>query len=282
MITLFVWLFILEESGIDVFGLVVEGDDNLAGYDSDQPIKEHLFKDLGLIAKIEYPRAYNEASFCGMIFSPTSNKILTDPIKVINRFGWLDSKSIRSSDKTVMELYRGKALCNIYQYRDCPMIDSFSRAVLRVTRPITSAAKVTGKHHLNQEYIPTDESRLPKSEKPDPEARLIVEELFGISAEMQIIYEQYFDSVNTLFNIPHLGLFPETQNLNWNMNVSSLEERPFPSLVHPFSTYIKFLNHCSQLNSTIIDLEKMIYQLNDLTYQFHYQLPSQLLDIELI
>jgi hypothetical protein len=274
LITLFVWLYVLEQSGIDIFSLVDEGDDNMVGTNSNNPIKEEIFVELGLIAKVEYPFAYNTASFCGMIFSETSSKIITDPIKVLNRFGWLDSKYARSNIRTVMSLYRGKALCMLYQYRDCPLLSSFARAVLRVTRRYTRKAKVVDKHHLNREYVPTDERRLPPSEPPDPESRMIIEELYGVSCEMQQLFEEYFDQQTDLFNIPHLGMFSDPQNANWKQNVTKAETRSYPPMKHLFSHYLQFLNHCSALNVRVWRLENMTYEVDGKIFKFRPHLKS--------
>lgn len=268
LICLFVWLFILEESDIKIFDLVVEGDDNQVGDNGLKPIKEEIFKQLGLLAKIEYPESYSKASFCGMIFDEMSDNIATDPIKVLNRFGWIDSKYSRSKFTTKLALYRGKALCNLYQYRNCPILESFHRAVLRATRKHTAKVIINSKHHLNNEYVPTDEKRLPPRGTISPESRILMEETFKIDTNIQQLYEQFFDSQHDLFDIPDFLISTEDQRRNWHMHVSRAEERLYPQLPFSFNQYILFANKTSEHQSQIIDFKNMVVQKDDTLYQF--------------
>jgi hypothetical protein len=259
LITLWVWLYVLWRSEIFDFDLAVEGDDNLEGDKSTNPILVDIFVKLGLRAKLEYPATYSEAAFCGMIFNPCSSRILTDPRKVLNRFGWLDAKYSGASLKKIVELYRGKALCNLYQYRECPIIASFSRAVLRVTRKVSHYAIVQDRHYLNLDFVPRDESRLPPQECVDPDARILVENLFSIPSDVQVLYEDFFNSQEDFFLIPDYGIFSDEQRLNWVLNVSASSSRPQPTYPHSFKTYIKFLNFCSLNEFKIESLEDLIY-----------------------
>jgi len=255
LITLFVWLYVLHKSKIQSFALVVEGDDNQQGDNDASKLLVEIFVRLGLRAKLEYPSTYSEASFCGMIFAPCSNRIITDPCKILNRFGWLDFKYAQSSSKKVLELYRGKALCNLYQYIECPIVAAFSRAVLRVTRPITKHCIIVNKHHLNLDKIPRDENRLPAPQDVDPEARIIVENLFNIPSDIQILYEEFFNSQVELFVIPDFGIFSDIQRQNWTHNVSTSSRRSPVNRKFTFRHYVKFVNFCSKNSYRILSIE---------------------------
>ena len=249
LITILVWKYVLMKSGIHIYSLVAEGDDNFVGTNSDNEIDMSLFEKLGLIVKLETPMDYNTASFCGMIFSSENDKILTDPIKVLNRFGWLDSKYLRSSDKTLISLYRGKALCTLYQYRDCPILTSFSRAVLRVTRKYTMRVTMPPKHWLNMDYVPTDERRLPDDQPVDPGARIIFEEKFGIPTSTQLEYERFFNSQEDIFEVPDYGIFTDVQRVNWSSCVGSSMSRGNADFKYDFKVYLDFINLCSLLTT---------------------------------
>jgi hypothetical protein len=255
LITLFVWLYVLHKSQITSYALVVEGDDNQQGDNDSRQLLVEIFVRLGLRAKLEYPATYSEASFCGMIFAPCSKRIITDPRKLLNRFGWLDYKYSKSSSKKIMELYRGKALCNLYQYVECPIVAAFSRAVLRVTRATTKHCIIVNKHHLNHDKIPRDETRLPPQEEVDPEARIIVENLFNIPSDIQILYEEFFNSQVEPFMIPDFGLFSDTQRQNWTHNVSTSSRRSPVNRKFTFRHYVKFVNFCSQKSYRILSIE---------------------------
>jgi hypothetical protein len=268
LITILVWKYVLHKSDIHIYSLVCEGDDNFVGTNSSNPIKFDLFEKLGLICKLEEPPDFSTASFCGMIFSDENDRIITDPIKVLARFAWLDSKYIDSSPKTIMALYRGKALCILYQYRHCPILMSFARAVLRVTRPYTTRSQISAKHWLNRDYIPTDESRIPHDERPDPGARVIIEELFSIPASVQLRYERFFDSCDDIFEIPDYDIFRDVQRHNWLLSVSKSCTRPSQDLRFEFSTYLRFVELCSELNARVYSIESLTFELQDRIYSY--------------
>lgn len=263
VITILVWRYVLQESNIDIYDMVAEGDDNQVGTCSTATIRKEIFEELGLIAKIEETNNYSMASFCGMIFPEFEDKIITDPIKVLNRFAWVDSKYINASPRLIMSLYRGKALCLLYQYRDCPILASFARAVLRCSRAITSKVKMSDKHWLNLDYVPTDEARLPKEEVVSPESRILVEELYKISSATQIQYENFFNSCDQPFEIPDYGIFNDVQSQNWLCNTSSATLRPGKMLPYCFPVYIDFVNFCSINLLTVVNMKKLIYKSED-------------------
>lgn len=268
LITILVWKYVLHESDIHIYSLVAEGDDNFVGTNSLNKIKTEIFEELGLICKLEEPRDFNTASFCGMIFSGENDRIITDPIKVLNRFAWLDSKYMDANDATVMSLYRGKALCILYQYRHCPILMAFARAVLRVSRKFTNKAKMTAKHWLNDDYIPSDESRLPPDEEPDMGARVIIEELYGISCTTQIRYEKFFNSQTDIFEIPDYDIFRPVQAVNWAQSVTPATVRPNRDLLYDFRTYLRFVELCSQLSARIYDIEHLLLELPSGVYSY--------------
>lgn len=248
LVCMFVWLYVLEVlCRILTYALLCEGDDNLCSFESDIVPTADMFKQFGLICKIEYPEHYSKASFCGMIFPPNTGLILTDPLKVMLRFGWIEAKWSNASLQTILSLYRGKALCNIYQYGGCPVIDALSYAVLRVTRKYTKRIRVQEKHHLNLDFVPADENRLPPRKEVLAESRLYIEELFGLDCETQVQYEKFFDSQDDLFNIPDLLCFSD-DNYRAVQFITKGPPPLFDVPPHSFEDYIRFVNFLSEHN----------------------------------
>lgn len=260
LICLFVWMYVLEVMcQILIYALIVEGDDNLVSHNSPVQPTAEMFKKFGLICKIEYPEHYSKASFCGMIFPIGENNVLTDPRKVLTRFGWIEAKWGRARLETQMSLYRGKALCNLYQYAGCPILDEFSYAVLRVTRKITRRCKVASKHHLYLDHIPSDESRLPPRKEITPQSRAYIEELFGVSVDIQLQYEQYFRQQQELFTVPDFGCFSDESHWN-NGQITSGDPPPYTRPKHNFEDYCRFVNFMSASELLCIDWDNMICQ----------------------
>lgn len=75
---------------------------------------------LGLIAKMEYHETLNTASFCGQVFSFEEDVVITNPIKVILKFGWANIKYYGIKNK--LPLIIAKAYSFAYQYMQCPII----------------------------------------------------------------------------------------------------------------------------------------------------------------
>jgi hypothetical protein len=252
LITLYTWKFIIEvvhSIRPDEYAIIVEGDDNLVGFLRYVDIKTSDFTIFGLIAKIEMPRHYSVASFCGMLFSPGSPLIVTDPIKILSRVGWTDPKYFRSSLKKRYELLRGKAFSNIYQYVNCPVVDAMSRYILRATRSVTHRAKITNKHHLLDEKIPTDERRLPPRGEIPMGSRLLVEEVFGLTVAEQLLIEKYFDETDVIQPIPNFGCFPSEWEDVWQRYVVPAWGYipPIDSPLFTIKDVTKFVNNCSKL-----------------------------------
>lgn len=189
LLNLCVTMFMLtEELHIPHYVLVIEGDDSLIGTYEALVIPESLYAKFGLIAKLEYTMNFNHASFCGMIFTEDGN-IQADPRKVLKRLAWFDGQYKEASQKKLLALLRGKVLCFLHQYRNCPVISVACLWVLRGTAGIRPEFR--DKHYLFNEYVSpewTDDVVI------TPEARQLCEDVFGISSSEQLSMESWFET----------------------------------------------------------------------------------------
>jgi hypothetical protein len=185
-------LFLSEECGAtDVEG-TVEGDDGLFTLNGDYPTAEQ-FAELGLTIKIDMHDKMEEASFCGLIYDRVDLVNVTDPIKVLQTFGWTTRQYARSCRRRKMELLRCKALSVAYQYNGCPILMALARYGLRVTEGFRARIGQTGvwersflQEVLKQQVLIRDV----------PEAtRMLVESKFGITIEHQLRIEEYLDGL---------------------------------------------------------------------------------------
>lgn len=217
----------------DVFG-VVEGDDSLFRM-SVIPPDEEFYSSLGLKAKMEIHKTINTASFCGQLFAEGTTDIICDPNKALLNFGWASSRYLNFSKNYHLALLRAKAWSYGYQYQACPIISSMARAYLRLTRShdLTRVLRDMDLYKRAMLIEAMDAGRPELNKKVDDRSRSLMHEVFGISPELQIKYENYFDSLEEIKNIPDFGLIahddcsfyhehyvmnlPKSCSSNWNL-----------------------------------------------------------------
>jgi hypothetical protein len=128
-------LFIAQEKGSTHVDGVVEGDDSLFVMDGVTPTSED-FARLGLVIKLEEHEQLSTASFCGLVFDPTDQLNISDPLKILAAFGWTSQRYAASKDKTLRALLRCKALSLAHTYPGAPIISALAQYGLRVTSDV--------------------------------------------------------------------------------------------------------------------------------------------------
>lgn len=195
-------------NGVDCIG-VVEGDDGLFYVVGAPPTSED-FELLGLVIKLEVHTTLSTASFCGLIFDSEELINITDPAKVIATFGWAAGKYARCRDRKKLALLRCKALSLAHQYPGVPVVAALADYGLRVTDGvrITDALKSlisdsqTRWQASNLLHLP---DQIPRKDV-GPRTRILMEEKFGLSVEMQIAIETYLNNLTVLKELDS-GLF---------------------------------------------------------------------------
>lgn len=185
---------------------IIEGDDSLTSFVGKTPTTEQ-FKDFGLRIKIEEHLDMCRASFCGMVFDIEEQANVSDPREVLATFGWTTNRYIRSKPSVHKTLLRCKALSLAYQYPACPILSSLAKTVLRLTKSheTHNFVEKQGKFLFNQydiELFKLAEMRNKQGkllfEQPGPRTRSLVEELYGISTDQQLVIERYFESLEVI------------------------------------------------------------------------------------
>jgi hypothetical protein len=201
--TLMLWLFFCERAG-SVIEPRVEGDDNVGRISGPIPTASD-FLELGFRAKIEVHNSLNTASFCGNVFDEHDQTLICDVNKSIVKMAWSDWRNFTSGSKRKMTLLRAKAMSLHSQYPGCPVLDSFSLYIMRMTKSYDVRILLKSKtmawwdrntlvESLN---FPHDRRRI-----CGMETRLLVEELYGITVEQQLRAEDYFDRQTTIAVVP--------------------------------------------------------------------------------
>jgi hypothetical protein len=182
---------------------VVEGDDGLFYVVGAPPTAED-FALLGLVIKLEVHTTLSTASFCGLVFDPEELVNITDPAKVLATFGWTAGRYARTRSLKKKALLRCKALSLAHQYPGVPVVTALAEYGLRVTagvdiRPVTKILKSDsqGRWEHSKLLLAPDLEQIPRK-IVGPRTRVLMEEKFGLSVEMQIAIETYLNSLSVL------------------------------------------------------------------------------------
>jgi hypothetical protein len=189
---------------------VFEGDDGLTWY-SCRPPQASDYARLGFDIKLELHDTLETTSFCGQVFDIDEQVVVTDPAYVLAGLGWIPSKYVNARKSLHLGLLRAKAWSYGYQYQATPIISAMARAYLRLTRGYDARKAL---EHLD---LYKREMLLAAFKQGRPElcrpvgmgTRLLVEKLYGVSIDIQLRYEAYFDSLEVIEPIPLFLTVPQ-------------------------------------------------------------------------
>jgi hypothetical protein len=209
-------LFILHENGnVNPRG-VVEGDDGIFSFDNSPPTSKQ-FEKLGLVIKLELVDDISKASFCGLVFDPVDLINIANPFKILCQTGFTTQEYAFSKSKVLRGLLKAKAFSLIYQYPGCPVISSFARYLLRnleddyvyFRKGHTDYTDILQKEAftfwLRHKDVLTVETGM--------NTRILMEQVFGMSIDVQLQLEDFFDNLSCIKPIENqllLSTMPES------------------------------------------------------------------------
>lgn len=202
--------------------LVAEGDDGVTRVN--KKIDPKIFRELGLIVKYNEEKEISEASFCGLISDELAKQDVSNPLKILAKFGWSNRKYVGCSLDTKYSLAVAKALSYLYQYPHLPVVRPFMNYILRVTpyknykvlKYINSLDQYTRELYLKA----FDRRHSAPDYKPEIATRTLVEKLYGISVKQQLEAETYLDSLQSYGEVDLKLDFGEGYQLNYDRYVS--------------------------------------------------------------
>jgi len=240
---LMVMSFLCDFYGLGDLRMVVEGDDGLAITSTGKFPTAEQFAELGFKIKIELHSMKDRASFCGIIYHPDDNATVTDPFKVMVKFGWASSAYVRCGPKVHKKLLRSKSMSTLHQYPRMPILQSLSLYGLRMTRSFDVYNFILNDRSLSQYEreeklqacvdITTSQILNWKTNNPIGMAtRTLVEEMYGIPVETQLRIEEYLDGLTEL---------------------EPLDLTRFCDFPRPWTDY--FMKYCQETKGEDIDLK---------------------------
>ena len=216
----------IESIGVDG---IFEGDDGIARPSNPIPTPGD-FAEIGLNIKLETHDEVSEASFCGQVFDFEDVVVVTDVREVLASTGWAPKRYALSKNSKLKTLLRCKALSLAHQYPGCPVLDAYSKYLLRVTRSHDVRHMINNWRNTYEKeqmlgYLGAD---IPLVEVPY-RTRLLVERLYGISVEHQLRLERWFDEQDDLCTLKDAALvslcpdswveYSRDYVLNWPMKL---------------------------------------------------------------
>lgn len=196
--------FLGHHLGLGELVAAFEGDDGLFLYSSGRFPTPQDYADLGFSVKLAIFDAPEEASFCGLVYDPTDLVNITDPVKYINNIGWVSHYYARARSGKILGLLRAKAMSLCVQYPNCPILCEMSLWLLRATRSIDFkwVARSRSAGWWERQVLKDLPTRFDYTPNVPSNTRSLMERAFGMPIEVQLQYEEWFRSRNTLERIP--------------------------------------------------------------------------------
>lgn len=210
------FLFECSRTGAtDVRG-VVEGDDGLFSLQGQIPSQIGLAEN-GFTVKMEVVDDFNEASFCGFMFDPDEGINIKTPLELLVNFSWLPAKYLHSKENKLLELYRCKALSYAHQFPGCPVVASFAKYILRMTRGHRARLYWTDAYMRDkfQFFLKRENEFGTPDIEPGLPTRLLFQKKFGITVGDQVRIENYFNNLES-WTINNDTLNTYTPTINYN------------------------------------------------------------------
>lgn len=196
-------LFILlMKLGATEVAAVVEGDDGLFAHNAPRDPTPADYLQLGLTIKIVPVDAWYKASFCGVVTHPDVLDTLTNPWKTVLTCSWAGHAYLRARDSTLLMLAQVKGLSYLAQYPGCPVVQSVALWMLRCTKfdparlmdLLDWYSQQVGVTWWDRQIVHEIKNSNLQARSVDEKSRYIVEEVFGVTIEVQKALEQLFDS----------------------------------------------------------------------------------------
>lgn len=227
-------LFACYEYRIPFTGPIVEGDDGLMGLQ--RPIPQQYFDDMGLNVKMEKHDELSEASFCGMVFDLVDKNVIVDPRKALATFPWVGRRYAQCGRTKYLGLIKCKALSLVYGYPGCPILQAYGHKMLSLLHDIPLVPYFDS--YYMQSVVEKYLERYSNKELPfvavGHRTRALMEKLFNISVEKQLLIEKDIDNMTLDYFDTHnvLSIMPELWIENYRVYTMQVKQGLLPSMAN--------------------------------------------------
>lgn len=243
----------------------VEGDDSITRYAQGIDPTEKDYADFGWVIKMERHLKLHEASFCGLVFDPVERVVLPNIPETLAKFGWTNRRYARSERKALMSLMRSKALSLACEYNNVPILGPFAQRILYLTKHVNIRKSVINsmeKYKRDQFLLYLQEKPWMMAPKIGPRTRELVESLFSITIQDQILIEEKLSKLEFGFFSIDRMVFPPELCDHFNRFIRLDQDGPPEYLEHRRVELVRKLQN--KLYSDIQWPDKMISNLDKL------------------
>lgn len=173
-----------------------EGDDGLFPVYGSKEQYEFYIKKLGLRLSLEYKIDYTRAGFCSLTCS-SEGTIVKDPLKTVQNFFVLPMKYSGAKKSVVYGLLRARALSYLHLFPTAPIVSALCHAVLRDTKSYHARFDLAVQSYFmrgESEKIVGLEKELRVRKDVSLNERILVQEVFKVDVQQQLVIEKAFDS----------------------------------------------------------------------------------------
>jgi len=169
------------------------------------------YQNLGFKVEMSVEPTLSTASFCGLIFDDSDLRNITNPLVELISFGWTNMRYVGARRGTKLALLKCKSLSMMYQYAGCPILSSLGKMGYRISKHADIRRVADGLSLWEKEQLADviSDSRKVQEVSSIPvgiRTRLLMEKMYGIRVEDQILVENYLDKMTKLepIRIPQL------------------------------------------------------------------------------
>lgn len=173
------------KQGVELRGIVVEGDDGLV--ELSRPIPKEFFTRMGLEIKMAEARAY-DASFCGCVYNPDTLTNFGHPLDALLKFGWSPTRALAYGDRKIHELTMSKVYSMCAEFPGVPLLWKLCQLCVERLAPVRFCRALKYRDRYWKAEGLSD-----RWKEPCEGDREYFAELTGISKKLQLEIERDFD-----------------------------------------------------------------------------------------
>lgn len=222
--------------------LFAAGDDCVMGARINSDIDPKKFTNAymaryGMNIKMDVKETLSGSGFLSKYFSEQDQKPLCDPLKQLSK-GILSMKYANSKDSLKKALARARAMSLLYEFGGCPIVSSYARCIMRLTKNIDlrpalihtlrddpykyeEISRAATWYHSKKWYEHEEDFQI------GSDSRRVISDTFDIPIDTQLVIEEYFDTFNDMtypceFDVPCLDILTPQANRDFYFDYTAL------------------------------------------------------------